>query len=130
MEFLLRERPEGDRTEQSHLDALLSCTLDTLLSDTCRTSEGYDHIVGILHLLGFISNLRFTNLPVFLLKGDIALLHHLWLEFQRGHDVDRATLRTADGSPRTFLRNLLLGTARFHRWQHHLLHHLSDHAIA
>ena len=130
MNLLFRERPEGDRTEQSYLDALLTRTLDALLGNTCRTTEGYDNIVGIIHLLGFITNLGFTDFSVFLLKSNIALLHHLRLEFQRGHDVDWTTLRTADGSPRTFLRNLLLGTSRLDRRQNHLLHHLTNDTIA
>ena len=130
MEFLLRERPEGDRTEETHLDALLSGILDALLGDTCRTTEGYDYIVGILHLLHLISYFGITNLLILRLEGEIALLHYLWLEFERGHDVDWATLRTSDGSPRTLSGNLLLGTTRFHRWQNHLLHHLSNHTIA
>ena len=130
MNLLFRERPEGDWTEQSYLDALLTCTLDTLLGNTCCTTEGYDYIVGIIHLLGFITNLGFTNLSVFLLKSNIALLHHLRLEFQRGHDVDRTILRTADSSPMTLPGNLLLCTTRLDRRQNHLLHHLTNDTIA
>ena len=130
MNLLFRERPESDRTEQSHLDALLTRTLDALLGDTCRTTEGYDNIVGIIHLLGFITNLGFTDFSVFLLKSNIALLQYLRLEFQRGHDIDRTVLRTADSSPRTLPGNLLLRTTRLDRRQNHLLHHLTNDTIA
>ena len=129
MDFLSRERPERDRTEKSHLDTLFTSTLDTLLRNTGSTAESHDHIVGILTALHLVAHLRLTDFPVFLLHHQITLLHHFRFQFQGSHDIRLSVLLTTDGSPRTFLCNLLFRAARFHRRKHHLLHHLTDDTI-
>ena len=130
MDLLLGERPEGDGTEQAYPDALLTGTLNALLGDARRTAERHDHILRVVHQRGLVAHLRLPYLPVFLLQGDIALLHHLGLQLQRREDVGLARLGPAHRCPGTLPGNLLLRAAGLHGWQHHLLHHLSDDTVA
>ena len=60
---------------------------------------------------------------------NITLFHHLGLQFERGDDIWPASSYSSEGSPRITLHDLLISETRLHRWQHYLLHHLSDDTI-
>ena len=93
--LLFGERPQCDRTEQTDLDALCTCKLDSLFCNTrCRT-ERNDHVFCVVHELGLVANLVLANLAVFLLKLQVALLHNLRLKLERCDNNGLTALATS-----------------------------------
>ena len=82
-----RERPEGDRTDQTDLNALLACSNNSILGNTCRDTEGNDAVFRIFHHEGFIHDFIFFDLLVLFKTLEVGLFENFGLQIQRVDDV-------------------------------------------
>ena len=123
------ERPEGDGAQHAHADALLAAHLDGLEGDACGRAKGHNQVVGVLRLVFLVAHLLLPDLLIFALQAQVVLFHSRRLQFEAGDDVLAAPLHTR-GCPGAFLDDFFVRAAGLEWGQYHLLHHLSDDAVA
>ncbi len=123
------EGPQCDGARKAHLQALGACKLHGLEADARLAAECHYQVVAVVGVNQFAAGFVFLNLAVGGLEAQVVGLHYVVVEFERCDDVLFASVFASVHGPRTLAANLVFGAARTLLGQHHLLHHLANHAV-
>ena len=118
--------PQGDRTEQTDLQASSATELHRLLGDTGARAVGDEYVLGIVAVDHFITDFVLGHFIVLALEVTVVFFHAGGVEVQRGDDAMlRATLAACQ-CPRILGFDFLFGEAGLLFGQDDLFHHLAN----
>ena len=123
-DWLLRERPQRDRTQESRLDAHFSGSRYGRFADARRNAERHQYNIRVVGAELFIPHLFFLDHIVPLVPFSDGILQHLRIDEEGVDDVVFPRVLVTDRRPRLF-RDLVL----FKGGEIDRLHHLTECAV-